>query len=122
MSDITTPDTGAIEPSPQQSESTLRDAFKTNPQLSSPVLVDKLAGLLNSSNSRAVREGLKLVAEIANISPPSPVSPAEEQQATVAVITYENILRMGAALATTIRDESARFDWKAHPSLGGFLQ
>lgn len=122
MSDITTPDALTQAPSPQESGSTLSDAFKTNPRLSSSVLVDRLASLLNSSNSRPVVEGLKLTAEIANISPPSPVSPTEEQQATVAVITRGDILRVGAALAATIRDESARFDWQAHPSLGSFLQ
>lgn len=94
---------------------TIREALEANPRLSSPVLVDRLASLLSASNSRAVMEGLKLAAELAGIT-------TAKQQGPVVAVSPDDLRRLGAALAAVLRDESARSDWQAHPSLGGFLQ
>lgn len=108
MSDITTPDT-------ETPNLTLREALEATPRLSATDVVETLAGLLSLTNSRAVMEGLKLAAGLARIV-------TEEEQGSVAAVSPDDLRRMGAAFAALIRDESARFDWKAHPSLGGFLQ
>lgn len=98
---------------PHPESLTLREAIEA--KVGAASVAETLVGLLSSTNSRAVMEGLKLTAWLAHIV-------IEEEQGFVAAVSPDDLRRMGAAFAAVIRDESARFDWKSHPSPGGFLQ
>lgn len=106
MSDITTPNPESL---------TLREALEATPGLSPANVMEVVVGLLSSTNAHAIRKGSKLAAELAHIV-------IEEEQGFVAAVSPDDLRRMGAAFAAVILNESARFDWKAHQSVGGFLQ
>lgn len=106
MSDIITPNPESL---------TLREALEATPGLSPATVIEVIAGLLSSANAHTIRKGLKLSAELARIV-------TEAEQGPVAAVSPNDLRRMGTVFAAVIRDESARFDWKVHPSVGGFLQ
>lgn len=92
----------------------IREAIEA--KVSAADVMEKLADrLLSSTNAHAIRKGLKLAAELARIV-------TEEEQGPMAAVSPDDLRRLGAAFAAVILDESARFDWKAHPSVGSFLQ
>lgn len=92
----------------------IREAIEA--KVSAADVMEKLADrLLSSTNAHAIRKGLKLAAELARIV-------TEEEQGPMVAVSPDDLRRLGAAFAAVIRDESARFDWQAYPSPGGFLQ
>jgi hypothetical protein len=94
---------------------TFREELETIFRPGAADAMEALARLLSLTNSRAVVEGLTIAAGLAHVV-------TEQAQGAVARVSPDDLRRMGAAFAALIRDESARFDWKAHPSQGGFLQ